>query len=380
MPKRGVRAVEDHADRRRWRGRRRSRHSPCRSAAGDPATSGGSGQRRLSPPARHLEVRRHRRIAAARRRDRSRRSISTVSADQLHADPAAGIARHRDAEQAHARRTRGRGRIEYRDHRRHEGVVGLMRHGRGLGGVIVAGEAEHAAMLRGAGGIAVLQHVAGAVDARALAVPDAEHAVLACAGRELDLLRAPDGGRGELLVDRRAGTIDVVRRSRKLLALHELLVVAAERRAAIAGDEAAGVEPCARSRRICAIGSRTSAWQAGQEDAPFAAGRAASSVMVCSRMACLFQQCMVVRRTMQLIRAGSRQGRRRDHHQRAAATSGRPTPPRERRRRRRRRGPRRGQRSRSAADTAQARRAITNSSSLNHRPPCRRSVSRVTSR
>jgi len=39
----------------------------------------------------------------------------------------------------------------------------------------------------------------------------------------------------------------------------ELLVVTAQRRTAIAGDEAAGVQPGGASRRICAIGSRTSA-------------------------------------------------------------------------------------------------------------------------
>ena len=57
--------------------------------------------------------------------------------------------------------------------------------GRALGDVVVAGERDHAAVLRGAGHVGVLEDVGAAVDARALAVPDAEHAVelLRLAGR-----------------------------------------------------------------------------------------------------------------------------------------------------------------------------------------------------
>ena len=58
-------------------------------------------------------------------------------------------------------------------------------------------------MLRRAGGVGVLEHVAAAVDARALAVPHREHAVVLRAGEQVDLLRAPDGGGGEVLVDAR---------------------------------------------------------------------------------------------------------------------------------------------------------------------------------
>ena len=127
--------------------------------------------------------------------------------------------------------------------------------------MIVAGEAEDAAMFRRAGGIAVLQHVAGAVDARTLAVPDADHAVLARAGRQADLLRAPDGGRGEVLVDARLE--DDVVRVEIGLGLQKLLVVAAERRAAIARDEGGGI----RDRR------RGRAASAPSADAPAPAGR-----------------------------------------------------------------------------------------------------------
>ena len=107
--------------------------------------------------------------------------------------------------------------------------------------MVVAGQTQHAAVLGGAGGIAVAEDVAAAIDAGALAVPDADHAVIFGAGREVELLRAPDGGRRQILVH--AGLeLDVV-----LLEMFsrgkKLLVIAAERRAAIAGDEACGVQP-----------------------------------------------------------------------------------------------------------------------------------------
>ncbi|MET4760410.1 hypothetical protein ABH970_000782 [Bradyrhizobium ottawaense] len=106
--------------------------------------------------------------------------------------------------------------------------------------MVVAGKAQHAAVLGGACGIAVTEHVAAAIDAGALAVPDADHPVVFRAGREVKLLRAPDGGGRQILVH--AGLeLDVVL-FEMLAGGKQLLVVAAERRAAITGDEARGVE------------------------------------------------------------------------------------------------------------------------------------------
>ena len=68
--------------------------------------------------------------------------------------------------------------------------------------MVVAGDDQHAAMRRRAIGIAVLQRVAGAVDAGALAVPEAEHAIDLALRMGLDLLRAEHRGRGEVFVDR----------------------------------------------------------------------------------------------------------------------------------------------------------------------------------
>ena len=85
------------------------------------------------------------------------------------------------------------------------------------------------------------EHVAGAVDARALAVPHAEHAVVLALAAQLGLLRAPDRGRREVLVE--AGLEQDVVLVEMRLRPHELLVEPAERRAAIARDVAGGIQP-----------------------------------------------------------------------------------------------------------------------------------------
>ena len=107
--------------------------------------------------------------------------------------------------------------------------------------MVVAHQGDHAAVLRGAGEIGVAEHVAGAVDARALAVPHAEHAVVFALAAQLGLLRAPDRGGGEVLVQ--AGLEQDVVLVERGFGPHELLVEPAERRAAIARDVAGGIEP-----------------------------------------------------------------------------------------------------------------------------------------
>src|ERR1051325_8356922 len=118
------------------------------------------------------------------------------------------------------------GGIEIRHQRRDEGMVGLMRDGGGLGAVVVAGKAQDATILGRAGRIAVAEDVAAAVDAGALAVPDADHAIVPGTGGEIELLASPDRGSGEILVHARL-EFDVV-----LLEMfargEQLLVVAAE--------------------------------------------------------------------------------------------------------------------------------------------------------
>jgi len=106
--------------------------------------------------------------------------------------------------------------------------------------VVVAGQQQHAAVGRDAGGIAVLEHVAAAIDARSLAVPEGKHAVVAGAGEQVGLLAAPHRGGAQLLVDAGLEVDGVL--LEKLACLPEALVEPAQRRAAVAGDETGGVE------------------------------------------------------------------------------------------------------------------------------------------
>src|SRR5690606_23302700 len=106
--------------------------------------------------------------------------------------------------------------------------------------VVVAHQGEHAAMFRRAGEIGVAEDVARAVDARPLAVPDREDAVMPALAEELSLLRAPAGGGGEFLVEPRLE--DDVGFGELLLVAPELRVEPAERRAAVARDVTCRVE------------------------------------------------------------------------------------------------------------------------------------------
>src|SRR5260370_28548930 len=115
-----------------------------------------------------------------------------------------------------------------------------MRHGGGFRAMIVAGKAKHAAVFRRTRGVAVAEHIAAAVDDGALAIPDADHAIVPGARREIELLRAPDRGGREVFIHARL-EFDVV--LLEVLARGEqLLVVAAARRTAVAGDVAEGAE------------------------------------------------------------------------------------------------------------------------------------------
>ena len=91
-------------------------------------------------------------------------------------------------------------RVQDRNHHVDEMELGLVRGGGGFRRVVVAHQGDHAAVLRRAGEIGMAEHVAGAIDARALAVPHAEHAVVFALAAQLGLLRAPDRGGCEVLV------------------------------------------------------------------------------------------------------------------------------------------------------------------------------------
>ena len=158
----------------------------------------------------------------------------------LQRDPKAGESRQRNAGEAKVEDVLHRGRVQHRDEHALEHMLGLVRIGRGMRAVVVARHRQHAAMLRGADEIAAVQRIAGAIDAGALAVPHAEHAIDALAGEGVELLRAVQHGGGEVLVD--AGLEADVLRGQHRLAVPDLAVEPAQRRAAIARDQAAGVQ------------------------------------------------------------------------------------------------------------------------------------------
>ena len=58
-------------------------------------------------------------------------------------------------------------------------------------------------MGRGAGKVAMPEHVAGTVHSRSLAVPHGENAVVTRPFEQVDLLAAPDGGGRQVFVDAR---------------------------------------------------------------------------------------------------------------------------------------------------------------------------------
>ncbi len=202
------------------------------------------GEERIGPANRHA-IDRQREIVGdddvhAGRVDRDRGGALHRVGDALETDPAARIAAHRPAVQAEIQYLLHRGGIEHGDHRRRELMIRLMRQRRGLGRVVVAREHQHAAVLGRACEIGVLEHVAAAIHAGAFAVPHREYAIDLGVGIEVDLLAAPDRRRGEVFVQTRlkpdVGAIE------KSLRLPQRQVERAERRPAVSGDEATGIE------------------------------------------------------------------------------------------------------------------------------------------
>jgi hypothetical protein len=223
----------------------------------------------VQPARRQGEVRRNFRHEALRIDDHRRSRFDNIG-NALERHPQPRVAAHGDAVQAEVEvvlHVRG---VQYRDQAGLEDVLGLVRQRRGFRRVVVAGEHQHAAVLRGAGGVGVLEHIAAAIDARALAVPHGEDAVVLRPREEVDLLRAPDRGGGEVLVD--AGLeLDVVALEVALRA-PQRLVEAAERRAAVAGDEARGVQAGALVALALQHHQADQRLRAGEEDAALLQG------------------------------------------------------------------------------------------------------------
>ena len=161
--------------------------------------------------------------------------------DAFQADPAAGVARQRPPQQAVVEHLLDTGGREDRHHHVDERELRMVQNARALAGVVIAHAGDDAAELGGAGHVGVAEDVAAAVDARTLAVPEAEDALDAALAMQADLLGAPERGGGQILVQARL-ELDVGR-GELLARLHHGKVDARDRRAAISGRVARGGKP-----------------------------------------------------------------------------------------------------------------------------------------
>ena len=124
-------------------------------------------------------------------------------------------------------------------------MVALVGCGAAFADVVVAGNRNHAAVLGRAGHVGVFEHVRAAVHARALAVPDAKHAIELFRFRvQVQLLRAPHRCRAQFFVHTRLEH-DVVG-VQVLFGGPQRLVVGAQRAAPVTADEARRVQPGSR--------------------------------------------------------------------------------------------------------------------------------------
>ena len=110
--------------------------------------------------------------------------------------------------------------------------------------MVVPYNAKHPAMLRRAGLMAVANGVDTAVNARAFAVPNREHAIVISIAEHTGLLRAPNRCGGKILVDRRQ-KMDVEIRQ-EALARPKFLVEIVHRRAAVSGNKAPRLQAVGR--------------------------------------------------------------------------------------------------------------------------------------
>ena len=84
------------------------------------------------------------------------------------------------------------------------------------------------------------QHIATAIDSRPFSVPNGKHSVVFTFAAHFRLLRAPNSGRSQILIEARHEE-NVVLFKQALSTMH-LRIDAAERRAAVSGDEAGRIQ------------------------------------------------------------------------------------------------------------------------------------------
>src|SRR5690349_14451651 len=119
-------------------------------------------------------------------------------------------------------------------------MLSLMRQRGRASTVVITGNGQYAAKLRGARSVGVTEHIAAAIDARTFAVPHAEYAVVGGAFKDVDLLRAPDRRGSKVLVharmEHRVVLLEIVP------GLPQCLVETTQWRASVAGNESRGIQ------------------------------------------------------------------------------------------------------------------------------------------
>ena len=160
----------------------------------------GVGPADMHPVRGQLEVSRYAHLHARRVDLHRGRALDNIGAE-LERHPTARVARHGPAVQAEVEDLLHAGRRQHRYGAGREDMFALMRQRRRTRRVVVAGHHQHAAGRAGAGKVGMLEDVATAVHAGALAVPHREDAVALGTRQQVQLLRAPDGGGGEVFVD-----------------------------------------------------------------------------------------------------------------------------------------------------------------------------------
>src|SRR5262249_215486 len=165
-------------------------------------------------------------------------SVAEVG-DALEAHPGAGQPRERNAVQAQLEELGNGGRKEHRHAAGDEVPLAVVRQSGAFCLWVVGCQRQHRRVPGTAAQVCVLEDVKAAVDSGTLAIPDADHAVVAGA-EDLGHLAAPDVGRGELLVEARdEADPELVQVTPRL---HQGEVITAQRRARIAADEDPGFE------------------------------------------------------------------------------------------------------------------------------------------
>src|SRR5439155_10922949 len=186
--------------------------------------------------------------------------------DDLDADPEPAVARELEAEPPEVQDLLDGPREEDREERVVEGDLRVRRDRGRLGERVVAAEGQHAAVTPDAGEVGVLENVARAVHARALAVPHAKDAVVLGSGEEVGELAAVDRGRAEVLVE--PGDEDDVVLAKEIRIALQGQVEPAEGRAPIAGDQRRGVDASAAVGAVLVERQPDERLDAGQEDEP----------------------------------------------------------------------------------------------------------------